>query len=198
LIGYARFVKSTVGSPTRFFKIIESCSPGPRLELFAREAKAGWTVWGNEAPAETGRDQIAGPTFDGQAKSPARISVSKELENALNDEMESRSHRKGPVPQNYFGNWRTISLGTVRLPNRTPIPFLRFSASSLSPTWSNKNKMAEQTKPAPPCRNVSKRTFLRTAPATRLDARYDNAIPGHSRFSFVSESERQFHSKSVS
>ena len=35
--------------PDEIFPIIEACSPGPRLELFARGARPGWLVWGNEA-----------------------------------------------------------------------------------------------------------------------------------------------------
>lgn len=35
--------------PDQIFPIIEACSPGPRLELFARGLRAGWTVWGNQA-----------------------------------------------------------------------------------------------------------------------------------------------------
>ncbi len=35
--------------PDELYEIIESCSPGPRLELFARHARAGWTAWGSEA-----------------------------------------------------------------------------------------------------------------------------------------------------
>lgn len=34
--------------PLEMYKLIESCSPGPRLELFARERVPGWTQWGNE------------------------------------------------------------------------------------------------------------------------------------------------------
>lgn len=41
--------------PDELFPIIEACSPGPRLELFAREARKGWEVWGNEAPEEKGK-----------------------------------------------------------------------------------------------------------------------------------------------
>lgn len=36
--------------PEAFQDIVESVSPGPYLELFARRARPGWTVWGNEAP----------------------------------------------------------------------------------------------------------------------------------------------------
>jgi N6-adenosine-specific RNA methylase IME4 len=35
--------------PDEIYPIIEGCSPGPRLELFARGTRPGWTVWGNQA-----------------------------------------------------------------------------------------------------------------------------------------------------
>jgi N6-adenosine-specific RNA methylase IME4 len=35
--------------PDEQYTIIESCSPGPFLELFARGERAGWTIWGNQA-----------------------------------------------------------------------------------------------------------------------------------------------------
>jgi len=35
--------------PDEAYDLIESCSPGPYLELFARYPKDGWTAWGNEA-----------------------------------------------------------------------------------------------------------------------------------------------------
>ena len=35
--------------PDEMYSIIESCSPGPYLELFARGKRKNWTVWGNEA-----------------------------------------------------------------------------------------------------------------------------------------------------
>ena len=35
--------------PDEIYNIIEACSPGPRIELFARGTKPGWTVWGDEA-----------------------------------------------------------------------------------------------------------------------------------------------------
>jgi N6-adenosine-specific RNA methylase IME4 len=37
--------------PPEFYRLVESCSPGPYLELFARQPRAGWTVWGAEAAA---------------------------------------------------------------------------------------------------------------------------------------------------
>jgi len=35
--------------PDEQYAIIEACSPGPFLELFARGSRPGWTAWGNEA-----------------------------------------------------------------------------------------------------------------------------------------------------
>jgi len=35
--------------PDEQYDLIESCSPGPYLEMFARYARPGWHAWGNEA-----------------------------------------------------------------------------------------------------------------------------------------------------
>lgn len=35
--------------PDEQYEIIEACSPGPFLEMFARYPQPGWTCWGNEA-----------------------------------------------------------------------------------------------------------------------------------------------------
>jgi N6-adenosine-specific RNA methylase IME4 len=37
--------------PEELYPIIEACSPGPFLELFARQQRAGWTCWGDQAEA---------------------------------------------------------------------------------------------------------------------------------------------------
>jgi N6-adenosine-specific RNA methylase IME4 len=34
--------------PDEFYDIIEGCSPGPYLELFARYKRPDWDQWGNE------------------------------------------------------------------------------------------------------------------------------------------------------
>lgn len=39
--------------PDAAYALIEACSPGPYLELFARGSRPGWTVWGNQAQAYT-------------------------------------------------------------------------------------------------------------------------------------------------
>ena len=35
--------------PDEQYPLISGCSPGPHLELFARGARPGWAVWGNQA-----------------------------------------------------------------------------------------------------------------------------------------------------
>ncbi|MGN6207903.1 MT-A70 family methyltransferase [Asticcacaulis sp.] len=35
--------------PDEQYDLIEACSPGPYLELFARGERKNWTVWGNQA-----------------------------------------------------------------------------------------------------------------------------------------------------
>ena len=35
--------------PDEQYEIIEACSPGPFLEMFARGTRKGWTMWGNQA-----------------------------------------------------------------------------------------------------------------------------------------------------
>jgi len=37
--------------PNAFYALIEEVSHEPRLELFARHSRLGWTTWGNEVPA---------------------------------------------------------------------------------------------------------------------------------------------------
>jgi len=38
--------------PDEQYEVIESCSPGPYLELFSRGVRKKWAVWGNEAHNE--------------------------------------------------------------------------------------------------------------------------------------------------
>lgn len=35
--------------PDEIYDIVEACSPGPRLELFARGTRKGWKLWGDQA-----------------------------------------------------------------------------------------------------------------------------------------------------
>jgi len=44
--------------PDEQYELIEACSPGPFLELFARGDRQNWAVWGNQA------DEAYHPTWD--------------------------------------------------------------------------------------------------------------------------------------
>jgi N6-adenosine-specific RNA methylase IME4 len=45
--------------PDEIYDIIEACSPGPYLELFARFCRDGWTQWGNEDVEQNSRANVA-------------------------------------------------------------------------------------------------------------------------------------------
>jgi N6-adenosine-specific RNA methylase IME4 len=51
--------------PDEIYDLIESCSPGPYLELFARFRRPGWDQWGNE--------DVEANSFHGVAKRMAHI-----------------------------------------------------------------------------------------------------------------------------
>ena len=38
--------------PEEAYDLIEACSPGPYLEMFARYARPGWSSWGAESAEE--------------------------------------------------------------------------------------------------------------------------------------------------
>lgn len=44
--------------PDEQYGLIEACSPGPYLELFARHPREGWKVWGNEADSSEPRGRV--------------------------------------------------------------------------------------------------------------------------------------------
>ncbi len=56
--------------PDEQFALIEACSPGPFLELFARYPQPGWTAWGDEADAEVAPRGRVHAGYTGGAISP--------------------------------------------------------------------------------------------------------------------------------
>lgn len=56
--------------PDEQYPLIEQCSPGPYLELFARERVPGWTQWGDELDTYTATRRVA----PGYAEAPAERS----------------------------------------------------------------------------------------------------------------------------
>lgn len=51
--------------PDEQYDLIESCSPGPYLEMFARHPHDGWTVWGNEAGEDIMPRGVAHKGYEG-------------------------------------------------------------------------------------------------------------------------------------
>lgn len=54
--------------PDELYEIIEKCSPGPYLEIFARGARPGWDVFGNQAEAY----EIGWETYANNSKAQKR------------------------------------------------------------------------------------------------------------------------------
>ncbi len=53
--------------PDEQYRLIESCSPGPYLELFARGERPGWSIWGDQAGAAYAPDW---PTYSHHSRRP--------------------------------------------------------------------------------------------------------------------------------
>ena len=49
--------------PDEAYDLIEACSPGPYLEMFARYARPGWTAWGAESSADVAPRGRQYPTY---------------------------------------------------------------------------------------------------------------------------------------
>ncbi len=60
--------------PDELYSIIEDCSPGPFLELFARGRRNGWTQWGDELDTYLqNRPHVKG--YNGHVATPAACSA---------------------------------------------------------------------------------------------------------------------------
>jgi N6-adenosine-specific RNA methylase IME4 len=58
--------------PREAYELIEACSPGGRLELFARERRDGWTQWGDELDTYLARRRVH-PAYGGGAAALAAV-----------------------------------------------------------------------------------------------------------------------------
>ena len=50
--------------PDELYRIIEGCSPGPYLEMFARGSRENWTTWGNQSEEYN----ISWPTYSNNSQ----------------------------------------------------------------------------------------------------------------------------------
>ena len=56
--------------PDEQYDLIQSCSPGAYLEMFARHPREGWTVWGDESAAEITPRGVVHKGYEGGAILP--------------------------------------------------------------------------------------------------------------------------------
>lgn len=59
--------------PDQLYDIIEDCSPGPYLELFARHPRVGWKQWGNEVEPPDDGDTPAATVRPRRAAQAAQL-----------------------------------------------------------------------------------------------------------------------------
>jgi len=57
--------------PDELYRIIEACSPGPFLELFARGSRPDWTQWGNEVD----NYELTWPTYKNNSRSSRETGI---------------------------------------------------------------------------------------------------------------------------
>lgn len=66
--------------PDEQYKLIESCSPGPYLELFARYPRKGWVVWGDEAPEDVTPRGVVHPGYAGGSIEAPQLQLHMRIE----------------------------------------------------------------------------------------------------------------------
>lgn len=71
--------------PDEQYELIESCSPGPYLELFARYARPGWVSWGNEVDTSAVDCKTKDPTPEAGAEGTEVNQQSVSLPRAAGD-----------------------------------------------------------------------------------------------------------------
>jgi N6-adenosine-specific RNA methylase IME4 len=67
--------------PDELYDIMESCSPGPYIELFARGPRSSWRQWGNEADSYS----PSWPTYSNHSQSSSQLALSLQNKGAGSD-----------------------------------------------------------------------------------------------------------------
>jgi len=76
--------------PDEQYELIESCSPGPFLELFARHPRQGWTAWGDEADDEVAPRGRAHKGYEGGPMAVPHIDPNVRLPVVVSDHLGSK------------------------------------------------------------------------------------------------------------
>lgn len=88
--------------PDEQYELIEACSPGAYLELFARYPRHGWTVWGNEAADGVVPRGVTHKGYEGGAILPPLLPnehISAERATALGKQLRTEYQRGSSVRQ---------------------------------------------------------------------------------------------------
>lgn len=72
--------------PEECYEVIERCSLGPYLEMFARQAHPGWYVWGNEIPSDIVIDDQPVPEYTEDAKIWLKKRAKEQVESEVKNE----------------------------------------------------------------------------------------------------------------
>lgn len=76
--------------PDEQYNLIETCSPGAYLELFARHKRPGWTVWGDESAEDVAPRGVVHKGYEGGAILPPLLPnehLTERRANALGSEL---------------------------------------------------------------------------------------------------------------
>lgn len=73
--------------PEEQYDLIEQCSPGPYLEMFARYPKAGWSVWGDESDEEVVPKGRVHRGYEGGEIHVPQLSMFERLDDAEREEV---------------------------------------------------------------------------------------------------------------
>ncbi|WP_199031444.1 MT-A70 family methyltransferase [Ralstonia sp. ASV6] len=78
--------------PDEQYRLIEACSPGAYLEMFARHARPGWTVWGDESADEVVPRGVVHKGYEGGEILPQLVPnehVTKARAEAIGDKLRT-------------------------------------------------------------------------------------------------------------
>ena len=102
--------------PDEQYELIEACSPGPYLELFARHPRPGWVVWGDEADEAVTPRGKAHPGYAGGSIVVPQLQMHMRLEDEVAEYLGEELRRRYESGRSIrdIATETTYSIGRVR------------------------------------------------------------------------------------
>lgn len=102
--------------PDEQYELIEACSPGPYLELFARHPRSGWTGWGDEADEAIVPRGKVHPGYAGGSIALPQLQLHMRLEDQVADYLGGELRRRYEAGRSIrdIATETTYSIGRVR------------------------------------------------------------------------------------